>query len=178
MAAHNRQGSATTTSTDPAERARAIALNYLNHSPRSSGQLRAKLLAQEVEPAIVELIIERYIEVGLLDDAALAATIARTRHSERGLSRRAIASELQRKGFAQQHVRGALAEIAEEDEWAAAQELAAKRWNRLEGHSDDVRTRRVVGLLGRKGYGPNIAFAVVKGLIGADIKDVEPNTDV
>lgn len=168
MTARDRQGSATTTSTDPAERARAIALNYLNHSPRSSGQLRAKLLSREVEPAIADLVIERYVEVGLLDDAALAATIARTRLAERGLARRAIASELQRKGFAPEHIEGALAGIADEDEWSAAQDLAAKRWNRLEGHSDEVKTRRVVAMLGRKGYGPSTAFAVVKRLTRAD----------
>jgi regulatory protein len=168
MTARDRQGSATTTSTDPAERARAIALSYLNHSPRSSGQLRAKLISREVEPDVADFVIARYVEVGLLDDAALAATIARTRHAERGLSRRAIGAELRRKSFAPEHIESALAHIADEDEWNAARDLAAKRWNRLEGHTDDVRTRRVVGMLGRKGYGPSTAIAVVKHLNRAD----------
>jgi regulatory protein len=168
MTARDRQGSATTTSTDPAERARAIALNLLNHSPRSSGQLRSKLIAKEVPPEVADSLIERYQEVGLLDDEALARTIARTRHHERGQARRAITQELVRKEFPAHIIEAALSQISDDDERDAARGLAAKRWAQLEGVPEEARTRRVVGMLGRKGYGPSTAFAVVKDLSRAD----------
>lgn len=171
MAAHRasqraRQGTATTL--PPAERAREIALRLLTHSPRSAAQLREGLIAREVEPALADEIIARYVDVGLLDDASLAATIARTRHQERGTAARVIAQELRRKGFADEHIARALEPISREAERAAAADLARARWKRTAGMSRDVRMRRVVAHLGRKGYSPGLAFALVKELARAD----------
>lgn len=153
---------------DPAERAREIAIRLLTHSPRSTAQLREGLLAREVEPDVVDEIIERYQEVGLLNDPELAATIARTRHSERGKSRRAVRQELQRKGFDTHDIQAALEQISDDDEHAVARELAFKRWNQLEGVDRDKRVRRVVGMLGRRGYSPSLAFALVRECEDAD----------
>ncbi|WP_084127122.1 regulatory protein RecX [Demequina sp. NBRC 110054] len=154
--------------TDPAERAREIALRLLDHSPRSSAQLRAGLLQREVDPDTADLIIERYTEVGLLDDAALAATIARTRHRERGLSRRAVADELRRKGFDAEDAEAALEQISTDDEREAARELGEQRWRRLSSHDSRTRSRRVASMLARKGYSPSLAFEVVRELERAD----------
>lgn len=153
---------------DPAERAREIALRLLTHAPRSAAQLRERLLARDVEPAIADQVIERYLEVGLLDDAGLAATIVRTRQSERGQARRAIRQELARKGFEADHIDQALAQVDDDDERARAAELAARRWSQLASHPDEVRARRVVAMLGRKGYSSSLAFALVRDLRDAD----------
>lgn len=163
-----RQDVGPTTPADPAERARDIALRLLTHSPRSASQLREGLVSRDVEPDIADEVIERYREVGLLDDAALSAAIVRTRHHERGKSRRAILSELRRKGFDPEHIDAALAQITDEDEHEAARALALKRWHQLEGVERDKRVRRVVGMLGRKGYSPSDAFALVRELESAD----------
>ena len=153
---------------DPAEHAREIAIRLLTHSPRSVAQLRERLLARDVELHIVDEIIERYREVGLLDDPELAATIARTRHRERGRSRRAVRQELQRKGFEADDIEAALEQISDEDEHEVARELAAKRWRQLEGVDRDKRVRRVVAMLGRRGYSPSLAFALVRECEDAD----------
>lgn len=163
-----RQEEATTL--PPAERARDIAIRLLTNSPRSAHQLREGLLSRDVDRDVAEAVIARYIEVGLLDDAALAATIARTRHAERGVAPRVIAMELRRKGFGDADIEAALAPIEPADERAAAQRLAQRRWARTAGLAPDVRVRRVVAHLGRKGYPPSIAFALVKDLRGADIE--------
>lgn len=168
MSARARQDSESTTPVDPAERAREIALRLLNHSPRSAAQLREGLLTREVSPEIVDEVIDRYREVGLLDDAALSAAIVRTRHRERGKSRRAILQELRRKGFDQSDIDLALEQVTDDDELDAARTLAAKRWNQLNGVDREARVRRVVGMLGRKGYSPSDAFALVRELENAD----------
>src|SRR5690554_5590281 len=168
MSAHARRGSAPTTPADPAERAREIALRLLTHSPRSEAQLRDGLASREVAPDIIDEVIERYREVGLLDDAELASTIARARHRERGRSRRAVRQELQRKGFEPHHIEAALGQISDDDEHAVARELAFKRWNQLEGVDRESRVRRVVGMLGRRGYSPSLAFSLVRECEDAD----------
>lgn len=168
MSEHAGRGSAAKAAVDPAERAREIAIRLLTHSPRSAAQLREGLTSREVEPHIVEEIIERYREVGLLDDTELAATIARTRHRERGKSRRVVRQELQRKGFEEHDIEAALEQISDQDEHEVARELAFKRWSQLEGVDRDKRVRRVVSMLGRRGYSPSLAFVLVRECEDAD----------
>jgi regulatory protein len=167
-----RREDAPTTPADPAERAREIALRSLTQGPRSCAQLREKLLSKEVDPELADHLIVRYVEVGLLDDTALAAQIARTRHHERGLAPRAIRMELQRKGFSSADIEAALEPIDDSiDDRARA--LARKRWDALSGVAPEVRSRRVVGLLARKGYAPSQAFEVVKDWERADKAGVD-----
>ena len=154
--------------TDPAERARAIALGILDRAPRSANDLRERLVAKEVEPAVADEIVARYREVGLLDDASLAAMIARTRHAERGQAPRAIAQELRRKGFEQHDIESALEPFDAATQRDTARELAESRWRRLDGAPYESKVRRVVGYLGRKGYSPALAFALVQDLARAD----------
>ncbi|WP_062301344.1 regulatory protein RecX [Demequina subtropica] len=156
--------------TDP-EKAREIALGILTRASRSSAQLRDSLVAKRVEPRLAEEIVTRYAEVGLIDDAGLAATITRTRHAERGQSRRAIRMELARKGFEDGDIADALGQIDDDDERERAAALARRRWDQLAAHPEDVRARRVVAMLGRKGYPSALAFALVKDLRRADSED-------
>ncbi len=126
---------------------------------------------------MVDEVVARYREVGLIDDAGLSQMIARTRHLERGQSRRAIAQELRRKGFEPDDVSSAVAQISDDEERGAARTLAERRWNTLAGVPRDTRVRRVVALLGRKGYAPGVAFDLVHGLERADIwedREVSP----
>jgi regulatory protein len=118
-------------------------------------------------------LIDRYREVGLLDDAELAATIVRTRHAERGQAPRAIRAELHRKGFEAPDIDAALEQITDEGIEDRARDLAAKRWSSLGGVEEPARTRRVAAMLGRKGYSPALAFAVVKDLQRADKAGVD-----
>ena len=165
--ARARREDAPTTPADPAERAREIALRSLTQSARSCAQLREKLISRDVDPQLADALIARYVEVGLLDDAALAAQIARTRHAERGQSPRAIRAELQRKGFEPQHIEAALEPIPDSIDDRVLQ-IARKRWDSLATVAPEVRTRRVVGMLARKGYSPSSAYAVVKDWQRAD----------
>ncbi len=164
-------------STDPSERAREIALRILAGAPRSEAQLREGLTSRDVSESIADEVIDRYREVGLLDDAGLSAAIARTRHAERGHSRRAIAVELRRKGFDGSDVEAALAQVSEEDERATAEKLARERWATLSGTPREARLRRVASYLGRKGYAAGLAYELVRGLDRADIlggREVNP----
>lgn len=156
------------TTAPPAERARELALSILTRAPRSAADLRARLLSKEIEPDVADEVIKRYVEVGLLDDGGLAAMIARTRHAERGLAPRAIAQELRRKGFEEDHIRAALEPLTADVQEETARELAAKRWSREADAQTEARVRRTVSHLARKGYPAALAFALVRDLQRAD----------
>jgi len=148
-----------------------LALRILTGSPKSSAALKEALMAKGIEEDVAEDVIARYREVGLLDDAALAAAIARARHRDRARSKRAIGVELRRKGFGKDDVTAALGEISDEEELKTAREFAERRWEATRGMSDETRSRRVAGALGRRGYPPGMAIALVSDLKRADIWD-------
>ena len=161
MTVHARQDH---TTTDPAERARALALAILDRAPRSCADLKARLVAKGVEAEVADALVARYVEVGLLDDTSLAATIARTRHLERGLAPRAIAQELRRKGFEEHDIHSALEPIDSDVQAGTIEHLARVRWDRLGSLDPEVKARRLAGFLGRKGYPPGLVFEVVRKL--------------
>ncbi|QDW64643.1 regulatory protein RecX [Oerskovia sp. KBS0722] len=113
-------------------------------------------------PEVLEPILERFEEVGLVDDAEYAGMLVRTRHGERGLSRRAIAQELRRKGIDDDTATEALDQVDEDDEAEAARDLVQRRLARTTGLDREVRTRRIVGMLARRGYSPSLALSLVR----------------
>ena len=103
-------------------------------------------------PADVDEALDRLEAAGVIDDAAYAARLTRTRFAEKGAARRAIAEELRRRGLGEQDVATALGQIDSDDEDSAALALARKKLSATRHLPWEVRRRRTAALLGRKGY--------------------------
>lgn len=161
---------------DPESVARTIALNQLNHSPRSRAQLAEAMARKDVPDDVAERVLDRFEEVGLVDDAAYAGMLVRTRLSERGLARRALAVELRRKGIDPETAGAALAEVDTDDEEAAARRLVEKRLRAMSGLEPEVRRRRLAGMLARKGYGAGLSYRVINEALGAEAEQA-PDLD-
>ena len=78
-------------------------------------------------------LLDRFEEVGLVDDAAFARTWVSQRQQGKGLARRALAQELRRKGVDDEVAREALDEVDPADEAAAAHDLVRKKLRSLRG---------------------------------------------
>jgi regulatory protein len=115
-----------------------------------------------VEDEIASEILDRYDEVGLIDDAAFAKAWVTSRHHGKGLSRRALAGELRRKGVGSDEVGEALEELDPETEEATAKGLVARKLRVESRAAPDALFRRLVGMLARKGYPAGLAISVVK----------------
>jgi regulatory protein len=153
--------------------ARKILLDALTGQARSRRELADKLAKKDVPADLATALLDRFEEVGLVDDEAFARAWIASRQPGKGLARRALAQELRRKGIDDDVARGALDEIDPDDEEAAARALVRKKLRSMRGVETDKATRRLVGMLARKGYPPGMAFAVVKDELGADDTDVE-----
>ena len=158
------------------ERARELALRILTAAPKSRAQLAQRLAAKEVEESIAERLLDRFEQVGLLDDAALAAMIVRTRFAEKKQSRRAIAQELNRKGIPGPIAEVALGQLDDDDESQAALELARARLRRTANLDREVRIRRALGALGRKGYSSGGAMASIRTALAEEGDAAEHDT--
>lgn len=157
--------------------ARAILLRQLAAAPRSRAQLAEKLAARNVPDDLAERLLDRFEEVGLVDDAAYAEMLVRTRHQERGLARRALAHELRRKGVDPEVAEQALEQIDDDTELAAARELARRRARATRGLDPVKRRRRLAGMLARKGYSPGVTMRAVAEALAADGDEELPDVD-
>jgi len=150
---------------DPEQAARGICLRLLTLQPRTRAELAEALHARGIPAAAAEAVLERFAEVGLVDDAAFAQAWVGSRHRGRGLGRRALAQELGRRGVDRETARAALGQIDESTEEATARALVARRLPALARHPGEVQARRLVGMLLRKGYPGGLASRVVRDAV-------------
>ncbi|HCE60973.1 MAG TPA: recombination regulator RecX [Janibacter terrae] len=148
--------------TDPAERARGICLRLLTGSARTRKQLGDALRAKEIPDEVAEEVLSRFEEVGLIDDAAFAATLTTSRSRFSGRGKMRIRQELRQKGIDPETAEEALAEVSADDELEAARAVAAKRARSLEGLERVVAQRRLAGVLARRGFSPGVVMQVVQ----------------
>jgi regulatory protein len=163
---------------DPVAVAREICLRLLTDRARTRQELAQALTRKGVPADAAAAVLDRFDEVGLIDDAAFAGQWVRSRHAQRGLGRRAIAVELRRKGVADDVAREALAEVDAEAEAQRARELVDRKLRSLATDTAEQRAatgRRLVGMLARKGYGAGTAYRVVREALaerGADVDEL------
>jgi regulatory protein len=150
---------------DPVAVAREICLRLLGDRPRTRQELAHALRRRGVPDEAAGTVLERFGEVGLVDDAAFAEQWVRSGHVVRGLGRRALAVELRRRGVADEVAGAALAELDPGSEERRARELVDRKLDSLGVDTAEQRAaagRRLVGMLARKGYGAGVAYRVVR----------------
>ena len=147
---------------DPVEFARAILLRRLAAAPRSRSELESDLLKRGVPTTIATSLLDRFEEVGLVNDTTLAKDLVTWRHEGRALSRRAISVEMRRRGIADEIASEALSVIDDEAERDRAREFAEIKLRATRGLATEVRIRRLVSALARKGYSPGLAYGVAR----------------
>ncbi|MEU8170361.1 regulatory protein RecX [Micromonospora sp. NPDC049004] len=151
---------------DESEVAREICLRQLAVRPRTRAELAGALAKRGISEEVSAEVLDRYDEVGIIDDAAFARAWVSSRHTGRGLARRALANELRRKGVDGEVATEALGELDEETESATARALVERKLRTARGEPDAV-FRRLVGMLARKGYPPGVAIRAVKDALAA-----------
>ena len=164
---------------DPESVARKILLDALTGQARTRQELADKLAKRGVPAELASALLDRFTEVGLVDDGAFARQWVESRHRSRGLAPRALAQELRRKGVDDEATSAALEQIDESDQRTAARALVDKKLRSMQGLDRQVATRRLAGMLARKGYGAGLAFSVVReALDEAGAEDDDSPDDV
>ena len=145
--------------------ARQILLRRLTEQPRSRSELAAALARKHVPEDVAQRLLDRFEEVGLVDDAAFAQAWVDSRHRGRGLGRRALSHELRRKGIDDDVARDAVASVDEAAERDTARRLVERRADSLANLEPVHAQRRLLGMLARKGYGAGVATEVVRDVL-------------
>jgi regulatory protein len=147
---------------DPESVARTICLRLLTQRARTRAELATALARRGVPTDTADRVLDRFSEVGLVNDVEVASTYAAAQHRERLLSSRAVTEKLRRRGVDEETVRAAIAPIDADSERDTARRLAQRKLRSLAGVSPDVRTRRLLGALARRGYSPELCLEVAR----------------
>ncbi len=150
---------------DPYSVTREIALKALDRRAYGRVELGQYLARKGAAEDVIEQVLERFESVGLIDDDAFAAQWVDSRHRGRKLPRRALVAELRRKGLDEEVIADAVAPIDGEAEWEAARQLARTKARGLQHQPDEVVLRRLVGVLGRRGFSSSMAWSVAREVV-------------
>lgn len=161
---------------DPESVARSICLRALTGAPKTRQQLADLLARRGVPEEAAIAVLDRFGEVGLIDDAAFARAWVTSRQAGRGLGRRALRAELRAKGVDDQVAASAVALVDDDDEREAARRLVERRLPGMARLDRVTATRRLVGMLARKGYSGGLAAAVVREALDARADDEVTDT--
>jgi regulatory protein len=163
---------------DAQSQARNIVLNQLNFMPRSRKELETALAKRHIEPDVAKSVLDRFEEIGMVDDAAYAELLIRSRCNTKRVSRSVLRQQLRQKGVSQEIIEEALMVISDADELRMATELVERKARAMSCLEPEVRKRRLFGLLARKGYNTAIALRVINDLEASDFKGAEVMPDL
>jgi regulatory protein len=153
--------------------AREMCLRMLTMQPRTRKELANGLRRRGIPDEIAEGVLNRFSDVGLVDDAAFAKAWVTSRHRGRGLARKALAHELHRRGVDRDSVTAAVEQIDGADELAAARDLVRRRLPAMQNVAPQARTRRLLGMLARRGYNAGTAMQAIREMEAAEEDGVE-----
>ncbi len=146
------------------EQARNLCLRLLTARARTRSELEGQLAKRGYPDDVSEQVLNRLAQVGLIDDVDFAEQWVRSRRVNAGKGKRALAAELRTKGVDNDVITAVLSDIDAGAERERAEQLVRDKLRREKlGDDDDAKvTRRLVGMLARRGYSQTMAFDVVK----------------
>lgn len=137
--------------------AKAKAVRLINHRARSEHELKCRLLEADFDHFVVDRVVERCKENGMIDDAAFASEWVRQRQKHQKKSRSVLRRELQDKGIAEDLINLALEQVNDEAQehilWALVWKKAQSVKSVPRSKADyDRALRRIVGVGARRGF--------------------------
>ncbi|MFC4005621.1 recombination regulator RecX [Nonomuraea purpurea] len=158
---------------DPESVARAICLRLLTMAPKTRAQLAEALRKRDVPDEAAEAVLGRFSELGLINDEAFATAWVDSRHHGRGLAKRALAAELRHRGVDTETVNEAVERLDSDQEAETARRLVDRKLASTRSLDPQTRTRRLAGMLARKGYSSGLAFRVIREALEQEGIDLE-----
>ena len=146
------------------QRAKNVLLFQLSRSMKTRYQLANILKKREIPDDIANAVLDRFTEAQLIDDAAFARAFVNSRLAVSGKSRSVIARELMQKGVSAQDAQDALSVIDSELEDQTAYSVAKKRYQQLSSLDPEVRRRRLMGFLLRRGFSSSLTTRILRDL--------------
>jgi len=126
------------------------ALHFLSYRPRSSAEVRQNLSKRGISEALIEEILNRLQNTGLVNDETFAQAWVENRNTFRPRGKSALRMELRRKGLSDEIVQSVL--DTQVNDAALALEAARRYARRLSGLEWPEFRQKLSGFLARRGF--------------------------
>lgn len=159
----------------------AKATLLINHRDRSEAELRHRLteaLEEGEEPRLVDTVVSRCLDNGMLDDERFAHEWVRQRQHNQKKSVSVLRRELRDKGVASSVIEDALGQVTEEDQQDILQALVTKKAGTVktvpaDRAEYDKALRRIVGVAARRGFPAGAGMDAARAALDARISELE-----
>lgn len=142
-----------------ADKILAKALGAIGRKERTVAEMRAWLGERETEPDEIDRVVNFLIENEALNDRKFAVGFIADKREIAGWGQTRIRETLRKRGMPEDLIREALAEDRGESEVDRAARTLEERGADL---SDDRGKNRALGLLSRRGYSAEEAYAAIR----------------
>lgn len=139
-----------------------IVLRRLAMAPRTRQELAQRLAERGIPEHVSQEVLDRFTELGYVDDVAFAQGWVESRHRSKALARSVIRGELRRRGIEDEVAHEALLQISPEQEAVRATAYAKRRAERLAGVDREVALRRISSALMRRGFHWSVALSAAQ----------------
>jgi regulatory protein len=148
---------------DDVAAAKLVATRQLAYRARSTAELRKTLADRGFSEDAITEVVERFLELGYLNDAEFARRWIASRDQIAPRGSRLLRQELRQKGIDAELADQSLAE-AELDDLETARRLAERRMDRLRDLPPDKARQRLAGYLERRGFSHEVVRKIDREL--------------
>ena len=151
-----------------------VALRALMRRAHSVHEMKKKLERRTENKLLVQVVMARLKENGLIDDARYAKQFARQRTQTRKQGKFRIARDLRGRGIPDRHIEAALEEAAKEtDEGAMVRQRIERNLRSFRGEIDEKKLASIDGSLLRLGFSSDVVRRELKKVTKEEVPEVE-----
>ncbi len=144
------------------------ALRYLRHRARSEAEMRTHLIGRGFDAAQINSVVERLRELRLLDDRSFAHEAIEQVQRRLPAGERLMRDVLERHGVGGEIAGEVLGQVREQSPPAEqqARALIESRLEAMQSLAPETQARRLMALLGRRGFEEELAERLVREIVG------------
>jgi regulatory protein len=151
-----------------------VAVRALMRRAHSVHEMKKKLERRSDDKLLVQLVMARLKESGLIDDARYAKQFARQRTESRKQGKFRIARDLRGRGIPDRHIEAALDETAKTtDEGAMVRQRIERKLRSFRGELDEKKMASVYRSLLRAGFSADVVRRELKAVVKEDVSEVD-----
>jgi regulatory protein len=155
------------------------ALRALLRRAHSVHEMKKKLERRSDNKLLIQLVMARLKENGLIDDARYAKQFARQRTENRKQGKFRVARDLRARGIPDRHIEAALEESAKStDEGAMVRQRIERKLRSYRGEISENKIASLYRSLLRLGFSSDLIRRELRAATREDVPEVEPNDDV
>ena len=151
-----------------------VAVRALMRRAHSVHEMKQKLERRSDNKLLVQVVMARLKENGMVDDARYAKQFTRQRTEGRKQGKFRVARDLRARGVPDRHIEAALKESAEQnDEAAMVRARIERKLRAFRGEIGEKKMASLYGSLLRAGFSADVVRRELKAVVKEDVPEVD-----